>query len=639
MNFNKIKNWMINIYYANKKMIDIFLIFLGIIIVLLIIKAIVDKPNDSDVSKYNLELYGNSSITIYLNDDYIEPGYKAYTDSGLIKTNEVIVTNNVNNKKVGAYTITYRIGDQVKIRIIHVVEKEENDEEENIDDQILTFTLNGIENLSIKQGEIYNEPGYKAFDSKDGDITDKVIVTGKVNTMIPGTYKIVYSVTNSNNVTKSLTRSVTVVADLIDAKLTVSDTSYTNSSVNINISVTGNTFSHIKLPNNAVVHQKNYNYSVSKNGVYQFYIYNIDGTYILKKITVYNIDKTKPVASCMAKIENGKTIINVVAVDNESGISEYKYYGNNKLLTTTNEKTYIYNNKLSNVNVIVSDKVGNLSNIKCNITNNYGLEVHFINVDREDAILIRSSEKVILIDGGRYSKKEIVTPYLKELGIKKIDAMIGSHLHYNHIQAQADILKNFVVDKIYYPQNLKTCYSSYCRKTDQKYILDEIKKQNKEITIMKPGDNIDIGDINIFCIGPISIKKCTTNCENYAQNNNSLNFILTYGKTKFMFTGDHVQSDNIMKKFGNKDLNIDVLKFPHHGSSSMSEELIEELSPKYVIVTNDEDALYSSQRELLEKYGATDFYYSGGYGNILLISDGNNITVKTNVKASDYNRS
>ena len=76
--------------------------------------------------------------------------------------------------------------------------------------------------------------------------------------------------------------------------------------------------------------------------------------------------------------------------------------------------------------------------------------------------------------------------------------MIGSHLHYNHIQAQADILENFTVDKIYYPQDLNTCYSTYCDLDDQKYILNAIKKYNKTISIMKVGDNFNIGDMNIF---------------------------------------------------------------------------------------------------------------------------------------------
>ena len=70
--------------------------------------------------------------------------------------------------------------------------------------------LNGKAKMSVKQGSIFKDPGATAEDEEDGDLTDSIVVTGKVNTRTPGTYVIKYSVTNSlgNKATKK--RTVTV---------------------------------------------------------------------------------------------------------------------------------------------------------------------------------------------------------------------------------------------------------------------------------------------------------------------------------------------------------------------------------------------------------------------------------------------
>ena len=153
---------------------------------------------------------------------------------------------------------------------------------------------------------------------------------------------------------------------------------------------------------------------------------------------------------------------------------------------------------------------------------------------------------------------------------------------------------------------------------------------------MKVGDSIDIGDMNIYCIGPISFQTKSQN--KYRQNYNSLNFILTYGNNKFLFTGDYVQYSNILKKFDKSMLDVDVLKYPHHGNASLSKSFVNAISPKYVILTNSRDELSSrSEKSYLANVGAS-FYYSYKHGNILITSDGANLAIKTNVKASDYKR-
>ena len=629
----RLKKSILDIYQYNKKLV---FIVLGLLIVLIVVLFCVnlgeDKNNHSIKTEYieKLVLFGNKEITINQGDKYLEPGYYAVTNYGEIKTEYVTVTGVVDTNTPGIYVVTYQIDDKKLTRTVKVLKKE------TIQGNI-TFTLEGNSLIVLEQGNEYVEPGYKAIDSKDGDITDKVTIDGFVDVNTPETYVLTYKIKNSTNQEKILERTIVIADTPLSATILSSNTSYTNQSIKAIINIVGSSYNYIKFPNGTVSREKNINYEITSNGTYNFYLYDKSGNYVVKTFDVNNIDKVAPTGSCKLSDTNGKSVVKVSASDNLSGINNYSYAdSNNNLLIKTTNNTYNANTHLDIVNVTIYDKAGNTKKISCSNETKGNLEVHFINVGREDAILIRSSQKTIFIDGGSYKKKSIITPYLKALGVTHIDAMIGSHLDYNHIQAQADILANFTVDKIYYPQDLSTCRGKYCESSAQKYILSAIKKYNKSINLIKVRDNIDIGDMNIYAIGPIDLKTLSSSksCPNY----NSSNFILTYGKTKFMFTGDYMQSSNILKNFSKELLDIDVLKYPHHGSASIDKKLIDYMSPKYVVVTSASDALAKrSEKSYLKKQGAS-IYYSYKSKNILIISDGTNLQIKTNVNPSDYKK-
>lgn len=630
---DKLKKNLLDIYQYNKKLVFLVLgLLIALIIVLLVINLKNDKNNPSIQTEYieKLVLFGNEEITINEGDKYLEPGYYAVTNYGEIKTDLVTVTGVVDSNTPGTYVITYQIDDKIVTRTVKVIKKE-------ILEGKINFTLEGNSLIVLEQGNEYIEPGYKAIDSNDGDITNKVTITGSVDVNTPGTYVLTYKIKNSTNQEKTLERTIIIGSSPLSATILSSNTSYTNQSIEAIINIVGSSYNYIKFPNGTVSREKNINYEITSNGTYNFYLYDKSGNYVVKTFDVNNIDKVAPTGSCKLSDTNGKSVVKVTANDNLSGINNYSYAdSNNNLLIKTTNNTYNANTHLDIVNVTIYDKAGNTKKISCSNETKGNLEVHFINVGREDAILIRSNEKTILIDGGRYSKKSIVTPYLQELGIKHIDVMIGSHLHFNHIQAQADILANFTVDKIYYPQDLNTCLGVYCEERDQEYILSAIKKYNKSISIMKIRDNINIGDMNIYSIGPLKIQTLSTN--KYCQNYNSLNFILTYGKNKFLFTGDYMQSSNILNNFSKELLDIDVLKYPHHGNASIDKTLIDYMSPKYVVVTSASDELAKrSEKSYLQSKGA-NIYYSYSSKNILIISDGNSLQVKTNVNPSDYKK-
>lgn len=220
-------------------------------------------------------LNGDDNITINLNEEYKEIGYKV---SYLVKNldNKVKTSNNIDNTKLGEYEVTYKLKyknkEYTKTRKVIVVDTEapvinlenidssyacpnqeyveqgytitDNYDEDltdkaeiikNSDNWIYkvkdlsgnetTFTrniiyqdndnpvitLSGNETITIYKGNSYNELGFSASDNCDGDITDKVVVTNNVNTNTIGTYDVVYTVKDSSDNEVSITRKVNVI--------------------------------------------------------------------------------------------------------------------------------------------------------------------------------------------------------------------------------------------------------------------------------------------------------------------------------------------------------------------------------------------------------------------------------------------
>jgi len=183
------------IFDFNKLKISLIIVF-AIIILIIIIVIINNNKN-----KYFITLKGESEITIYEGSTYEEPGYIAYDNKKNDLTSKVTINGSVNSSTIGSYVITYSLHNTKTARTINVVKKPE---------AITYIYLNGNKSMHLKIGTKYTEPGYTANDTIDGDITNKVIVKGTVDTAKKGIYEITYTVTNSKGKTTSETRTVTV---------------------------------------------------------------------------------------------------------------------------------------------------------------------------------------------------------------------------------------------------------------------------------------------------------------------------------------------------------------------------------------------------------------------------------------------
>ena len=227
---------------------------------------------------------------------------------------------------------------------------------------ILTLTLKGNNVVTTIKGQPFEDPGYTAYDSEEGDISSKVTVEGTVDTNVLGSYTLTYKVSNSSKAYVTKTRTVKVIDDL-SIEIDYSPKELTNKQVTISVKVTGDCLDSIQVPNGETTKSKVLEYKVPSNKEYKFIIKRTNGTTIEKSITINNIDKKKPTGSCKNTITNSKTDI-VVTANDENGISKYTYSYNNKTKDLTTNK-YTVNEVARNVTVTIYDKVGNSNKITC----------------------------------------------------------------------------------------------------------------------------------------------------------------------------------------------------------------------------------------------------------------------------------
>lgn len=179
-------------------------IILGIIIIILVITLVNNNKNNKNNNVYTFELVGPSEINVSLNDSYVDIGYIARDEDNNNIANLVNVSGNVDTTKVGTYKVVFvlTINDKnvTLERKVNVVKT----------DQLLTLMLNGSKNVTVRSNDVYEEEGYSAADSVEGDLNDIVQIANYIDYSTPGTYTIVYYVTNSKNITKAVYRTVNI---------------------------------------------------------------------------------------------------------------------------------------------------------------------------------------------------------------------------------------------------------------------------------------------------------------------------------------------------------------------------------------------------------------------------------------------
>lgn len=158
----------------------------------------------------SINLIGNEEIYLNVNNDYFENGYNATLLN--MKIDKVKVDSNVDVSKIGDYQVKYKVNflglSKEKVRKVHVVDREK-----------AVIELVGDQHMYLKQYESFVEPGYKAVDNVDGDITNNVKISSNIDSTKMGTYEISYTVVDSSGNETVVSRTVDVTGGLLTSSI------------------------------------------------------------------------------------------------------------------------------------------------------------------------------------------------------------------------------------------------------------------------------------------------------------------------------------------------------------------------------------------------------------------------------------
>lgn len=243
--------------------------------------------------------------------------------------------------------------------------------------------------------------------------------------------------------------------------------------------------------------------------------------------------------------------------------------------------------------------------------------VHYIDVGQADSIYIKlPNGKNMLIDAGENEDGQTVVDYIENLGVTKIDYLVGTHPHADHIGGLDDVINSFDIGTVYMPDaysNTKTFES----------VLDAIENNNVKAIRAKSGVYIcNEGDLSVKIISPLNSRYDETN-------DYSAVIRIVYGKKSFLFTGDAEKGVERDLVSSDEPITADVLKVGHHGSStSSSSEFIRAVSPSLAVISVGADNSYGHPHdEVIKRFESSDIpiLRTDISGTVVVGCDGENI--------------
>ena len=273
------------------------------------------------------------------------------------------------------------------------------------------------------------------------------------------------------------------------------------------------------------------------------------------------------------------------------------------------------------------------------------LKITMLNVGQGDAFLIQTKAQNVLIDTSDVDEREKLVSELDKAGVTKLDKIILTHPHADHIGGIEKLLK----DKKY---TISEVYDNGIASTSKLYLnyMKSIKKKKIKHVSLKAGDILDFGDgVNFNVLYPTKdlVDAVNNGSQKTDPNNESIVGRLVYKNFSMMFTGDaekQVES-NLWADNDSKKLQSVILKSGHHGSRTGStENFVQTVKPSYVLISAGEptdkrggNTYGHPHRKALETYLKTgvpskNIFWTWKNGTVVIVSNGKDFSITPEVE-------
>jgi len=241
--------------------------------------------------------------------------------------------------------------------------------------------------------------------------------------------------------------------------------------------------------------------------------------------------------------------------------------------------------------------------------------VHFIDVGQGDAVLIQSQDNAVLIDAGEPRYGQQVVTYLRNAGITRLDYIVATHPHSDHIGGLTHVINQLEVGRVIMPDatNNTVAFENF---------LTAIENHQVPVTIVSAGDEITSGIIHMSVLAPAAGTHANIN-------NASVALRMVHGNTSFLFTGDAETASEQAMTAGGNTLRSTVLHVGHHGSrTSTTQEFLNAVSPVAAVITSGAGNTHGHpHRDVLDRLNAAGIRIlrTDERGTIVFYTDGTEV--------------